>query len=50
MEPNFHDLHIDILEVETRARKLRAEAMRNGVRSLGRWVAAPFHREDAVKL
>ncbi|MEM0946607.1 MAG: hypothetical protein AAGK37_04315 [Pseudomonadota bacterium] len=50
MEPNFQYSYVDIVEAEARARKLRAEAMRDGMRSLGRWVKGPFRRNETVRL
>lgn len=50
MTPDYQDYAIDRLEIEAKARRLRAEALAHGVRSLRRWVAGSFHRDETAKL
>ena len=49
---NTTKLHepIDIMDVEVRARQLRAETLAHGLGVMRRWVAAPFHRRTAIKV
>ena len=40
----------DLVEIEQRARRLRAETFSSGIVTLKRWVAAPFCRRTAAKV
>lgn len=37
--------HLDVTEIERQAQRLRAEAMRSGVRTMGSWLRARFHTQ-----
>ena len=44
MKPFDPNSPIDYAAIELEARKMRAEAVRNGVTKLTRWAALPFQR------
>lgn len=48
MKPEKLHEPIDIVDVEARARRMRAEAVARGVGAVGRWMALPFHRRLTV--
>ena len=41
MKPD-HNGRLDPFELERRARRMQAEAMAKGLRSVGRWLRGPF--------
>lgn len=49
MKPERLHGPVDLIDVEARARRLRAEALAGGFGALKRWLAQPFHRRHAVK-
>ena len=42
MKPDFDPANIDIFEVEREARRLRAEATANGLRTARAWISGLF--------